>query len=236
MNIDTIRTSAPLRRLVVSLACAAIAFGASAESHFEPHISVGGHAGFAMSQMSFSPSISQNWADGITLGGQIRYAEEKIFGLIGELNITQRGWKENFRDNPDLKYHRTLTYLSVPLMTHIYFGSPRFKGFVNLGPEFSLLISDKISSNFDYNQPSEAGIPTSRHTEQLAMDISSHFDYGITAGLGAEYYIKPRHSAYFEVRFYYGLGNIFPSSKADTFSASRTMTLSATLGYNFRLK
>lgn len=224
------------RRLATLLACASIAISATAESHYKPHISVGAHAGFAMSQMSFSPSISQNWSDGFTIGGQFRYAEEKIFGLIGELNITQRGWKEHFRDHEDLDYHRTLTYISVPLMTHIYFGSSRFKGFVNLGPEFSVMIGDNISSNFDYHNPQEAGIPTSRHTEQLTMDISSRFDYGITAGLGAEYYMKPRHSAYLEVRFYYGLGNIFPSSKADTFSASRSMTLSATLGYNFRLK
>ena len=228
---------ARLLRLVAALVILTVsALQTPAQKHYREHLWVGVHGGLSMSRQSFSPSIDQKSHNGFTGGVTFRYAEEKIFGLIGELNITQRGWKEHFRDHEDLDYHRTLTYISVPLMTHIYFGSSRFKGFVNLGPEFSVMIGDNISSNFDYHNPQEAGIPTSRHTEQLTMDISSRFDYGITAGLGAEYYIKPRHSAYLEVRFYYGLGNIFPSSKADTFSASRSMTLSATLGYNFRLK
>lgn len=214
----------------------ATAFIAEAETHYRPHISIGGHAGMAMSQMSFSPSISQKWASGYTMGIQARYAEEKIFGLIGELNISQRGWEETFDEHPELQYSRRLTYISIPVMTHIYFGSNRFKGFVNLGPEFSYMLADDISSNFDYHNPHEAGIPTSRHCEQMTMDISSRLDYGITAGLGAEYYLRPRHSIYLEARFYYGLGNIFPSSKADTFSASRSMTLAVTAGYNFRLK
>lgn len=209
---------------------------ANSETHYVPHISVGGHAGMAMSQMSFSPSISQKWQDGMSVGVQARYAEEKIFGVIGELNITQRGWSETFDQLPDLQYSRRLTYVSVPIMTHIYFGPKRFKGFVNMGPEFSFMIADNISSNFDYRNAHQAGIPTSRHCEQMTMDISNRFDYGITFGLGAEYYLKPRHSVYLEARFYYGLGNIFPSSKADTFSASHSMTLAVTAGYNFRLK
>ena len=68
------------------------------------------------------------------------------------------------------------------------------------------------------------------------MEISKKFDYGITAGLGGEYYFTPRHSVYIEARFYYGLGNIFASTKSDEFSSSRSMSIVATLGYNFRLK
>ncbi|MDO5396010.1 MAG: porin family protein [Bacteroidales bacterium] len=212
------------------------AISAPAETHYKPHVSIGAHGGMNMSQMSFSPSVPQNWTNGIQIGVQARYAEEKIFGIIGELNFSQRGWKERFDDHPDLDYSRTLTYIDLPVMTHIYFGSNRFKGFVNLGPQVSYLISDNISSNFDYAHPQEAGIPTSRYTAQMSMKVKNRFDYGITAGLGGEYYIKPRHSAYLEVRFYYGLGNIYPSSKSDTFSASRSMSLQFTAGYNFRLK
>ena len=39
-----------------------------------------------------------------------------------------------------------------------------------------------------------------------------------------------------EARYYFGLGNIFPSSKADTFGGSRNMSLEFSLGYNFRLR
>ena len=68
------------------------------------------------------------------------------------------------------------------------------------------------------------------------MDISSRFDYGITAGVGCEYYLSPRRSITLEARYYFGLGNIFPSSKADTFSASRSTSIEISVGYNFRLQ
>lgn len=209
----------------------------SAETHYKPHISVGAHAGVSMSEVSFSPSVKQAWARGLTGGVQIRYAEEKLVGLLAEFNIVQRGWKEDFEESP-LNYTRTSTYVSVPLMTHIYFGPPRFKCFFNLGPEFSFLLGESTSANFDYRNPYEAdGWPQkSRMIEQLTTEISKKFDYGICLGFGCEFWVQPRHSVYAEGRFYYGLGNIFPSSKADTFDASRNMTISVTLGYNFRLK
>lgn len=223
-----------LRAIAIILLCLPLA--ASADNRYNPHISIGGHAGMAMSRMSFSPSVDQAWHNGMIIGFQARYQEEKIFGLVGELNFVQRGWNENFKDNPGLSYKRTLTYISIPLMTHISFGTPRFKGFVNLGPEFSVMAGNSISANFDYNHPADAAIAPTRTTEQMWTDISGHFDYGITAGIGGEFYLRPRHSISLEARFYYGLGNIFPSAKADTFSASRSMTLCATLAYNFRLR
>lgn len=210
---------------------------ALAWSHYKPHVSVGGRAGMTMSKMSFSPSVPQGWNNGIVMGLTARYSEEKVFGLIGEIVFEQRGWKESFKDeNEGLQYSRTLSYLEIPLMTHIYFGSNRFKCFFNAGPEFSYMIGDNISSNFDYNNPASVGIPSMRHVNQMSMEIKNKFDYGITAGLGFEFYVKPRHSISLEGRFYYGLGNIFSSAKADEFSASRSMSLQVTLGYNFRLK
>lgn len=78
--------------------------------------------------------------------------------------------------------------------------------------------------------------PRNRQTEQLYTDAKNKFDYGICASVGGEFYVQPRHSVLVEARFYYGLGNIYPASKADTFSASRNMSLELTLGYFFRLK
>ena len=75
-----------------------------------------------------------------------------------------------------------------------------------------------------------------RQTAQLDMAVSNKFDYGIAGGIGGEFYVQPRHSITLEVRYYFGLGNIFPSSKADHFSASRCTSIEATVGYNFRLK
>lgn len=225
-----------LRLAAFLLILALSASGVYAQKHYREHLWVGFHGGMSMSRMSFSPSLDQKFHNGFTGGVTFRYAEEKIFGLIGELNIAQRGWQENFKDNPELSYKRTLTYITLPIMTHIYFGTRRFKGFVNLGPEISYMLSDGTSANFDYEKPTEAGIPANRVTQQMSMEIKNHFDYGITAGLGMEFYLKPRHSVVLEARYYFGLGNIFPSTKADYFSASRGSAIQVTLGYNFRLR
>lgn len=228
--------------VVAAFLTVACVMPASAETHYKPHISIGARGGMTMSRMSFSPSVPQSWAKGAVVGVTFRYAEERIFGLIGELNIEQRGWSESFDPDEttrgDLEYRRTLTYLELPIMTHIYFGSSRFKCFVNLGPEFGVLLSSSISSNFDYADPAavQALVGPHRHTEQMRMDIKNKLDYGITAGMGCEFFVRPRHSISVEARFYYGLGNIFASSKADTFSASRGMSLEFTAGYAFRLR
>lgn len=207
------------------------------QTHYKPHISVGFKGGMTMSEMSFSPSVKQSFTNGTTGAVTFRYVEEKLFGLIAEFGWSQRGWKEKFEESP-CRYLRAITYMHLPLLTHIYFGSPRFKCFFNLGPEFAYMIGDKITANFDYRNPYHAeGFPTkARMTEQLAMDVKNKFDYGIVGGFGIEFYVTPRNSVTLEGRYYFGLGNIFPAAKADTFSASRNTSIEITLGYNFRLK
>lgn len=225
------------RKAIILLLAIVAAATTSAQNHYKPHISIGGRAGVTLSEMSFSPSVKQSWLMGTTGAVTFRYTEEKLFGVIAEFGWGQRGWKENFEELP-LSYSRSLTYLKLPILTHIYFGSPRFKTFINLGPEIAYMIGSSISANFDYQNPtSDPNFPSrGRMTEQLNGEITGKFDYGIEAGLGFEFYVQPRHSIVVEGRFYYGLGNIFPSSKADTFGASRNMSIEVTMGYNFRLK
>lgn len=228
-------------RIVIAILIAMVAIGASAETHYKSHVSVGAHGGMGMSRVTFSPSVPQRWEKGATAGVSVRYAEEKLVGIVAELNVTQRGWSENYDVNEvksPLRYSRSATYLALPVMSHINFGSSRCRVFVNLGPEFAYMLGESTSANFDITNPTAAaGWPErERMTQQLTEPIAHRFDYGICAGLGVEYWIRPRHSIYLEGRFYYGLGNIYPSAKADTFSASRNMTMAITLGYNFRIK
>lgn len=226
-----------MRRIVLLLTVFLGIMAAKAQTHYIPHVWVGGHAGMTMSEMSFSPSVRQSMVQGMTAGLSFRYAEERHVGLIAELNISQRGWKEDFEGAP-FSYSRRLTYMEIPVLTHIFFGSPKFKGFFNLGPVVGYMIGDNIKSDFDYAHPDEVpGFPlTNRSTEQMAMEIKNKFDYGITAGAGCEFVVKRRHAFTLEARYYFGLGNIYPSSKKDTFSASRGTSIMVTLGYMFRLK
>lgn len=188
-----------------------------------------------MGEMGFSPSVRQKMTYGATAGVSFRWAEERHVGIKAELNFAQRGWAEDFEDS-ELRYSRTLSYIELPVMTHIFFGSRRVNFFFNLGPQIGYMISNSISANFDYANPSSvAGFPANRQTVQMAMEVKNRFDYGITAGGGLEFYVNPYNSVYLEARYYYGLGNIYPSTKKDHFAASRTSMIAVTLGYMFRL-
>lgn len=208
-----------------------------AQRAYEPQFSIGGKGGVTFSKVAFTPGIKQSMNMGMTAGAVFRYTEEKFFGLIGELKIEQRGWKETF-DETEFTYSRTLTYVQLPLLTHIYFGSNRVKGFFNLGPSVGYMINSSASANFDYENPgSVEGFPiVNRHTNQMKMPIKNRFDYGILGGAGIEIYINKRNSILLEGRYYYGLGNIFSAKKADEFSASRGNSIEVTIGYMFRLK
>lgn len=220
----------------VAAVVALTAVTGTAQTHYRSHVWVGARAGATLARQDLSPSVAQKWLPGTTGAVTFRYAEEKLFGLVAELGWTVRGWKEDFQESP-LAYSRSLTYITLPVMTQIIFGGRRAKCFINLGPEFAYMIGSHISANFDYT---DLGTVTDwpereRMTEQLDMDIANRFDYGITAGIGGEFYLTPHHSMTVEARYYFGLGNIFHSSKADVFSASRSTSIEITLGYNFRL-
>ena len=214
--------------------------GMSAQREYSPNFAIGGKGGATLSRVSFNPEVHQKFTQGIIIGLKARYTEEKLFGLIGEINFVQRGWAEDFArdDAPDFTYKRTLTYIDIPLLTHIYFGSKTVKCFVNLGPEFGFNIGDKVSANFDYKHYEDVpNFPQGYRTNrQLAMDVENKFDYGITAGLGVEFLMKKKHSFMLEGRYYFGLGNIFGASKRDFFSASRNTSIEVSLSYMFRVK
>ena len=55
---------------------------------------------------------------------------------------------------------------------------------------------------------------------QDTMAVENKLDYGIALGLGAEYSIPKVGHFLAEARYYYGLGNIYGSSKRDYFGKS----------------
>lgn len=225
-----------LRLIAVCVAAVAAWLPAAAQRHYVPHVHVGVHGGVSLSKQSFFPSVKESMLQGMNFGFSFRYAEERHVGILVELNMEQRGWKEDFEEHP-FNFERQLTYIELPIMTHIFFGGRNVKCFFNLGPEVGYMIGDKTTANFDYMAaPNVPDFPSNRRYEQMQLDIHSRFDYGITAGAGVEFIIRKRHSITLEGRYYYGLGNIYPSSKRDTFSASRGSSIQITLGYQFRIK
>ena len=226
-----------MRRLALILMTALATLVATAQVHYEGTIAVGGKGGVSLSRVNFNPTVQQTMLPGMTAGVMFRYIEENHFGLVGELNVTQRGWKEVF-DDADYNYSHSFTYLELPIMTHIFFGNQRVKGFFNLGPEINVMLGDGVKSNFAYQDAADMDyfIHDTRHIEQMTMDINNRLDYGICAGAGMELNLNPKHSLLLEGRFYYGLTDVFPNHKTDIFSGSNSMSITVTLGYFYRLK
>ena len=217
----------------------ATAFQVVAADLFSDHnVSLGVKGGMSLSKVNFQSSIPQKLIRGLVFGASIRYIEEKHFGIIAELNFEQRGWNDDFAPLQDYNFKRQFTYLQLPLLTHIYFGSDKARFFFNAGPEIGLMIGDKTTSNFDYKHAGDIeDFKNNYHkTEHFTLPVKRKFDYGISAGLGMEVNLGYRNAINLEGRFYYGLSDMFSNHKTDPFQGSSSMSIMVTLGYNIRLK
>ena len=230
------RLKSPNVVALLLILCSFFPFEVYSQTHYSSNVAIGAKAGMDMSRVFFNPSVEQSFNLGFTGGVMVRYIEENHFGLIGELNFSQRGWKENFEESP-YRYSQTLNYMDLGIFAHIFFGR-KARFFFNAGPQIGCYLNSNISSNFDPKQISQLPDFPSRYRtiEQMLIPVSQKIDYGISAGLGGEYNINRKNSINLEVRFYYGLGNIFPSKRVDYFNASNQMTLAFTCGYWFRIK
>lgn len=218
----------------IILCCYAVSV--RSQTHFDSRVDIGARGGMTFSTVMFKPSITGKLGMGYTGGLTFRYSEENHFGIIAEVNLVQRGWAEKFEDLP-YNYQRVLNYVEIPVMSHIYFGN-RYKFFINAGPEVAYYLGDKINSNFNYNDTSglEGFNDKNRRIEQLTMQVSQKIDFGIVAGLGGEFSLNRHNSLAIEARVYYGIGNVMPSGRQDTFTLSNQLSFGITAGYWFRIK
>jgi len=207
------------------------------QERYSANVAIGVKGGTTLSQTMFAPGVQQKMIPGMLCGVAVRYIEENHFGVIGELNFMQRGWKEVFEETP-YSFSRRLSYIQIPLLAHIYFGNERARFFFNAGPEVGFLLTDKPKANFNYADLSSVpDFPiTNRNTAQFTMDIKNKIDYGISAGLGLEVSVNRKNSLLLEGRFYYGLNNLFSANKKDIFSASNGISIMVSLGYMFHIK
>ncbi len=199
-------------------------------------LEVGVAGGLNMSQLDVQPQIRQTYLNGINSGLFVRYTSEKYFSMICaaqlELNLSQRGWNEEFDKDVPYSYSRTLNYLEIPFLAHLSWGKePRgLQFFINLGPQFGILLNE--------SEEYGGGIEPSQRPESIrpiyGKDAEKKFDYGIAGGAGLE--LKTKIGNFFlEGRYYYGLSDIFGNSKIDDFGRSANQTITIRLGYSIRL-
>ena len=201
---------------------------------FKPELTFGVNGGATFSNVRFNPSIKQvnllKYAGGLTA----RYMSEKGVGLQVELNYSVRGWEQEadttYKDPSDLTQFsdtlrfsgsRSLTYLELPILTHIYFNmSERMRIIFLMGPQVSYYIGEK---SLYEKSPFEPEL----------QKVQKSFDYGILGGMGFELRTGIGNFV-LDGRYYFGLSDIFNSTKADYFQASANQVMSVKLTYLFK--
>ena len=99
---------------------------------------------------------------------------------------------------------------------------------------FGFYLSESTKTNFTYeNALNTTPTRSNQVIAQDSMAIENKFDYGIALGGGIEYSHPKVGHFLAEARYYYGLGNIYGSSKRDYFSASRYGQIVFKLTYLF---
>ena len=219
---------------------------------YRTDFAIGFNGGYSLSSIAFVPKVPQGQLGGVTAGFSARYTCEKYFksicAVVGEVNLTQMGWKEDildFNDQPvvlhtdetqTLKYSRKMSYVQIPVLARLGWGRERkgFQAFFQIGPQIGFFLSEKTETNFDVRQsdfnPGTRDNPnpsykyqSSRVSDVVAQDtmaVENTFDYGIAAGAGLEFSHRKLGHFIVEGRYYYGLGNIYGSSKRDYFARS----------------
>lgn len=209
------------------------------EKQFKPEWNVGVGFGPTFSSISFETStyvqrLSTKNIQQYSGGVSIRYLSEKNLGLIAELNYSQQGWEQQFKEQPQYSHSHQLNYLELPVLTHIYFGN-KVRFIVNLGPKLSFLMSDSEKINQDLADYLASGnFPESSPSYQYYHMAERKIDYGIMAGIGVEFRTGIGHFS-LEGRYTFGLGDIYNNSKADYFSRSANRVISARLTYYVKL-
>lgn len=198
---------------------------------------LGAHAGVIAGMYHFTPTVKQDWTKpcwGGNGGFVFRYIGHKVCGMQVELNYMQRGWNEPATET-HLAYTRTLDYLEVPFLMHLYFGK-RARGYFNLGPQIGYCIRSSYTGEIpeQFRLAMEHGKTSSKDIHQYAS-VEKPFDWGLAAGLGFYYRTRKTGVYQIDVRFNYSFGNTFSSSKMDYFDYSNPMVLSLNLAYLWQL-
>ena len=228
-----------IKRSLVYLICitAFARTGVQAQNTFRHEWTLGGSAGVSFPSVSLRPKIIQGTWAGYNGGLTVRWITEKNLGLQLEVNLSQKGWKEDIKmmdeqgslSMPNPYYNRIMNYIDIPLYTHIYFGSDKARFFVNLGPQAGFFVYETTDQNLNGER-----IPN-RPNEQHTMPVENKFEWGLGGGPGMEF---RSGIGYFllEGRYFYALSDFYGTRRGDAFSKASNQVISVKITYLIPLK
>jgi len=210
------------------------AIGVRSQNTFRSEWALGASGGIGFGRASFSPRVKEHLLFGLNGGITARWITEKNLGLQLEINLKQQGWSEDFSLFEDMPinnpvYKRRMTYIDMPLFTHIYFGGEKVRFFVNMGPQIGFFLHESTNENLNgYYNPYR---PYKQHT----LPVSKKIEWGLGGGPGLEL----RSDVGFfllEGRYYYALSDFYSTRQGDAFSKASSQLISLKITYLIPLK
>lgn len=119
--------------------------------------------------------VEQDFKMGYMGGLTFQYFNQPNIGLQMELLYIQKGFKTKLDTLANIQYERTLDYLSIPMLMHVYIGKKKFNVSLMLGP----YISYALTSNEIYTEDNVS----ERKDYEWNREIDNRFEFGIQAGL-----------------------------------------------------
>lgn len=240
-----------MRKITIVALLSIIAWAAKAQvGDYRNRLAVGISGGGLWSQVGFDPKVPQQPKLGLSGGIAIRYTSEKYFNtlcsLSGELNYSIMGWQQDIRTAKQMpvvnangqaeSYSRHIAYLQLPLFANLAWGkeSQGMSFFLKAGPQLNLALGEKTSSNYATpNLQTDGNGRGNKTIAQETMPIEKRFEYGIAAGIGAEW--SQQHIGHFQIeaRYYLALSNIYGNTKADYFGRANHSAIYLKLAYLF---
>lgn len=129
-------------------------------------------------EVDFTPTANVEPLNGITLGVNLRYFDNKLVGFQAELNYVEAGWRENLGESFSSPYERTTQYLEFAMFTQFSVGNGRIQPMLQAGPYLSFPISEQEQL------PPELDPATLAENTYYGRDIPFRPNYGLLSGLG----------------------------------------------------
>ncbi|MDR0732668.1 MAG: PorT family protein [Dysgonamonadaceae bacterium] len=205
-------------------------FACAQTAAFSPEWAAGIHGGVNFSQMRFNSGyyVPQGLYMQPSGGLTVRYISENHFGIIGELNYSLCGWtekKDTLNNAHPNEYTRSLAYIELPLLAHLYFGlGKRARLIFNAGPQFRYNIGEEVQKKIINDE--DTNLPY----YDDGYKINRKFDYGLKGALGIE--IRTGIGSFIlSGSYYFGLADVFNNKRADVFQASSNQITGIHLAY-----
>lgn len=216
-----------MKRLFISIASVLVAVSSFAQ------LSVGVRGGYGAFGVQFEPpSLNGNQENLFepNFGFVAVFNDKNNAGIQLEVNYAVKGWREMDEDIEDSEYKREVSYLEIPVMSHVELGRGWFRIIGTLGPYIAFKQSEKSHSK---NYDAVIGYNTYDVYNQKIRDI----DFGNKVGLGFRVNIGKYVSAFADVRYdlqIAGGQNIF-KDHPNGIQTSRYKELGGSVGIMFNI-